>query len=161
MNFSYSQNLEDYHLQCLFPEVVAGTYVDVGGGHPVADNVSFHAYLRGWRGLVVEPQEDLAALYAGIRPRDRVVSCLAGRAKGEVDFHVVAGMHGLSSVEAANAERARAYGAATTVVRKPVVPLSALIDEAGSARSISSRSTSRARNRTSSPASTSPVIGRR
>ena len=131
MQLSYAQNLEDYHLDLLFSDVARGTYVDVGGGHPVADNVSFHAYLRGWRGLVVEPQEDLARLYAGVRPRDQVVSCLAGRRSGTIDFHVVEGLHGLSSTVAANAERARGYGAATSVVTKLVEPLSKLIDAAG------------------------------
>lgn len=131
MHLSYAQNLEDYHLDLLFADVAIGTYVDVGGGHPVADNVSFHAYLRGWRGLIVEPQEDLARLYAGVRPRDHVVSCLAGRTSGQIDFHVVEGFHGLSSTVAANAERARGYGAATQIVSKSVEPLSALIDKAG------------------------------
>ncbi len=131
MQLSYAQNLEDLHLALLFVDVAQGTYVDVGGGHPVADNVSFHAYLRGWRGLIVEPQEDLARLYAGVRPRDRVETCLAGRAVGEIDFHVVEGFHGLSSAVAANAERARGYGAETRIVRKQVMPLSALIDRAG------------------------------
>ena len=130
MHLSYAQNLEDYHLDLLFRDVALGTYIDVGGGHPVADNVSFHAYLRGWRGLIVEPQEDLARLYAGVRPRDEVVSCLAGRTSGHIDFHVVEGFHGLSSAVAANAERARGYGAATRVIKKSVEPLSALIDAA-------------------------------
>ena len=40
MHLSYAQNLEDYHLDLIFRDVAAGTYVDVGGGHPVADNVS-------------------------------------------------------------------------------------------------------------------------
>lgn len=131
MQLSYAQNLEDFHLDLVFADVTEGTYIDVGGGHPVADNVSFFAYLKGWRGLVIEPQADLAALYAGVRPRDMTVSCLAGRTAGAIDFHVVDGMHGLSSTIAANAERARSYGAATRTVRKDVVPLSTLIDRAG------------------------------
>ena len=97
MHLSYAQNLEDVHLERLFADVAAGTYVDVGGGHPVADNVSFYFYLKGWRGLVVEPQEGLAAGYARVRPRDHVVSCLAGAADGACDFHIVEGLHGLSS----------------------------------------------------------------
>jgi FkbM family methyltransferase len=131
MQLSYAQNLEDYTLDLVFQDVAAGTYVDVGGGHPVADNVSFYAYLKGWRGLVVEPQDDLARLYAGVRPRDHVVSHLAGRSVGEIDFHVVEGMHGLSSAVAANAESARRFGAATRVIKKKVAPLSTLIDQAG------------------------------
>ncbi len=131
MQLSYAQNLEDYTLNLVFADVAAGTYVDVGGGHPVADNVSMYFYLKGWRGLVVEPQENLAAAYAGVRPRDHVVSCLAGRAAGEIDFHVVEGLHGLSSAVAANAESAKKYGARMQVVTKPVATLSSLIDRAG------------------------------
>ena len=130
MKLSYAQNLEDYHLDLIFPDST-GTYVDVGGGHPVADNVSFWSYLKGWRGLVIEPQETLAAGYAGIRPRDHVFCGLAGRCDGEVDFHQVEGLHGLSSMVAANADRARQLSAAVRTSRKPMRRLSRLIDEAG------------------------------
>ena len=111
MHLSYAQNLEDYHLDLMLGDVVHGTYVDVGGGHPVADNVSFYFYLKDWRGLVVEPQTALAAAYAGVRPRDHVVSSLAGRKDGTIDFHIVEGLHGLSSAVKANADSAQQYGA--------------------------------------------------
>jgi FkbM family methyltransferase len=129
MKLSYAQNLEDYHLDLVFPQAT-GTYVDVGGGHPVADNVSFWFYLKGWQGLVVEPQESLAAAYAGIRPRDRVYCGLAGRIDGQAEFHEVAGLHGLSSMVGANAARARELAASVRTLPKPVARLSRLIDEA-------------------------------
>ena len=72
MRLSYAQNLEDYHLDLVFADVTRGTYVDVGGGHPVADNVTFWFYLKGWHGLIVEPQPALAGAYRHIRPRDVV-----------------------------------------------------------------------------------------
>lgn len=131
MLISYAQNLEDYHLDLLFGDVEAGTYVDVGGGHPVADNVSFWFYLKGWRGLIVEPQEALAGLYAHVRPRDHTVTCLAGRAPGEIDFHVVDKLHGFSTTVHANAEGAARFGAAFRTVKKPVRTLTALCAEAG------------------------------
>jgi FkbM family methyltransferase len=131
MQLSYAQNLEDYHLELMFAGQEEGTYVDVGGGHPVADNVSFWFYLEGWRGLVVEPQAALADIYAHVRPRDHTVSCLAGRAEGEAPFHVVDKLHGFSSMVRAHAEGAAEFGAAFTTISKPVRPLSALIDEVG------------------------------
>jgi FkbM family methyltransferase len=131
MQLSYAQNLEDHTLNLIFPDLGDGTYVDVGGGHPVADNVTFYAYLKGWRGLVVEPQEDLARLYASIRPRDHVVSSLAGRLDGEIDFHIVDGLHGLSSANRENAESAAKYGAGFKTVKRQVRRLSRLIDDAG------------------------------
>src|SRR5215213_2213035 len=80
MELSYSQNLEDYHLSLAFAGQTTGTYIDVGAGHPIADNVSFWFYERGWRGLVIEPQAELAALYPRLRPRDAVLCGLIGRA---------------------------------------------------------------------------------
>ncbi len=131
MQISYAQNLEDYHLDLVFEGRQSGTYVDVGGGHPVADNVSFWFYLKGWHGLVVEPQEALASLYAHVRPRDHTVSCLAGSTSGEVEFHIVDKLHGFSTTVRENAAGAARFGAAFNTVRKPMRPLSALCDEAG------------------------------
>jgi uncharacterized membrane protein len=58
MELSYAQNLEDYHLSLAFAGQTTGTYIDVGAGHPIADNVSFWFYERGWQGIVVEPQPE-------------------------------------------------------------------------------------------------------
>ena len=134
MQLSYAQNLEDYHLDLVFGDQQTGTYVDVGGGHPVADNVSFWFYLKGWRGLIVEPQEALAAIYAHVRPRDHTVSCLAGRSEGEAEFHVVDKLHGFSTTVRENAAGANQFGADFTTVRKPVRTLAALCAEAGLTR---------------------------
>jgi FkbM family methyltransferase len=130
MQLSYAQNLEDYHLDLVFADQATGTYVDVGGGHPVADNVSFWFYLKGWRGLVVEPQQALADVYAHVRPRDRTVCCLAGRADGEAEFHVVDKLHGFSSMVREHAAGAESFGAGFKTTCMPVHTLSGLLDEA-------------------------------
>jgi FkbM family methyltransferase len=130
MQLSYAQNLEDYHLDLVIGDQPNGTYVDVGGGHPVADNVSFWFYLKGWRGLVVEPQEALATIYTGVRPRDHTVSCLAGRVDGEAEFHVVDKLHGFSTMLREHAAGAGQFGAGYTTVRKPVRTLAGLCGEA-------------------------------
>src|SRR5262245_21133925 len=130
MQLSYAQNLEDYHLDLVFAGQDVGTYVDVGGGHPVADNVSFWFYLKGWRGLVVEPQQELANSYALVRPRDHTVSCLAGRADGEAEFHVVQTLHGFSTTVKEYAAGASKFGAAYQTIRRPVRRLGALCVEA-------------------------------
>ena len=120
MHLSYAQNMEDYHLDLIFAGQDGGTYVDVGAGHPVADNVSFYFYLKGWHGLVVEPQAALAELYAHVRPRDHAVSCLAGAAEGELDFYVVDKLHGFSTTVREHAAGARQFGAGYQTMRKPL-----------------------------------------
>jgi FkbM family methyltransferase len=131
MQLSYAQNLEDYHLDLVFAGQQVGTYVDVGGGHPVADNVSFWFYLRGWRGLVVEPQQALADIYAHVRPRDHTVSCLAGRAEGEAQFHIVDRLHGFSTTVREHAAGTGRFGTSFKTIVRPMRTLAALITDAG------------------------------
>jgi FkbM family methyltransferase len=129
MDLSYTQNLEDYHLSLAFAGQARGTYIDVGAGHPVADNVSFWFYERGWRGMVVEPQPDLAGLYARLRPRDVAVQSLVGRECGEIDFHVVDRLHGFSTTVERFARNARQFGVDYRTVRMPVVTLARLCEQ--------------------------------
>ena len=129
MQLSYAQRLEDYHLELVFADLQNGFYVDVGGGHPVADNVTFWFYLKGWSGLVIEPQQRLAEMYAFVRPRDTTLCSLVGRQQGEVDFHVVDRLHGFSTTVESNAKAASSFGAAYQTRRMPVATLATLVAE--------------------------------
>ena len=75
-----------------------GFYIDIGSGHPVYDNMSFAFYLKGWRGITVEPNPWLAQLTRAVRPRDRHIEALVGAAAGEATFYLVDEFHGLSTM---------------------------------------------------------------
>jgi FkbM family methyltransferase len=128
MDLSYTQNLEDYHLALAFADQASGCYIDIGGGHPVADNVSVWFYERGWQGIVVEPQPALAALTARLRPRDIVVEALVGRTNGDSEFFLVERLHGFSTTLAQHAEKAKAFGAGFRKLRLPAVTLATLCE---------------------------------
>jgi FkbM family methyltransferase len=131
MELSYTQNLEDYHLSLAFAGQATGTYIDVGAGHPIADNVSFWFYERGWSGLVIEPQPELADLYKQLRPRDRVVRGLVGRQEGEIDFYLVDRLHGFSTTVRNNADNAKAFGVGYQTIPMPVTTLARLCETNG------------------------------
>jgi FkbM family methyltransferase len=126
MDLSYTQNMEDYHLSLAFAGQATGTYIDIGAGHPIADNVSFWFYERGWRGIVVEPQPRLIDLYARLRPRDVPVRSLIGDRSGVTDFHVFERFHGLSTTIEQHARTATASGAEYQTVQVPMVTLAEL-----------------------------------
>jgi FkbM family methyltransferase len=128
MELSYTQNLEDYHLSLAFAGQPTGSYIDIGAGHPVADNVSFWFYERGWQGIVVEPQPELADLYGRLRPRDIAVCGLVGREAGEIDFHVVDRLHGLSTTVEQYARQAKTFGVDYRTERLPVTTLARLCE---------------------------------
>jgi FkbM family methyltransferase len=129
MDLSYAQNMEDYHLSLAFAGQASGRYIDIGAGHPVADNVSFWFYQRGWQGIAVEPQRALVDLYAGIRPRDAVVCALIGTKSGVSDFHVFDRFHGLSTTVESYARAAGTLGAAYRTVQMPTISLAQLCED--------------------------------
>lgn len=131
---SYTQNLEDWHLWLALGGDGPGVYIDVGGGHPIADNVSMWFYERGWRGLVVEPQAALAALYPRVRPRDTVFQGLVGRTSGTHDLHVFPRLHGLSTTVGANADRSQVHGDSYRTITLPMLTLADLCERHGLTR---------------------------
>ena len=86
---SYAQRFEDLYLMRCFGDRSEGFYIDIGSGHPVYDNISFAFYLKGWRGITVEPNPWLARLSRAVRPRDRHVEALVGAACGQ--SHLLSG----------------------------------------------------------------------
>lgn len=126
MPLSYTQNMEDYHLALAFAGQEKGFYIDVGAGHPVADNVSLWFYERGWNGLVAEPIPELAALYPKVRPRDQVYEGLIGRENGLVDFFHVDRLHGFSTTVQNHAESAKDFGAHYRSMQLPMMTLASI-----------------------------------
>ena len=127
---SYAQRYEDMHLLRAFGEQADGLYIDVGAGHPVYDNVSFAFYLRGWRGITVEPNPWLARLSAAVRPRDIQIASLVGERPGEATYYLVEDFHGLSTTVESNARAAQSeYGKASRSMPMPVTTLAELCEK--------------------------------
>src|SRR6187399_2547751 len=99
---SYAQRYEDMHLLR-----ASGSYIDIGAGHPVYDNVSFAFYLRGWRGVTVEPNPWLAQLSEAVRPLDVRIQSLVGGKAGNATYYLVEDFHGLSTTIENHARAAR------------------------------------------------------
>jgi len=127
---SYAQRFEDLHLLRCFGNRAEGFYIDIGSGHPVYDNMSFAFYLRGWRGVTVEPNPWLARLTRAVRRRDKHVEALVGAAAGEAPFYLVDEFHGLSTMIAAHARAAQTqFGKGSRAITVPVTTLAALCAE--------------------------------
>src|SRR5260370_3976736 len=126
---SYAQRFEDLYLMRCFGDRTDGFYIDIGSGHPVYDNVSFAFYLKGWRGITVEPNPWLSRLSRAVRPRDRHVEALVGSAVGQATFYLVREFHGLSTMIEPHAQAALTqFGKSAAAITVPLTTLSALCD---------------------------------
>jgi FkbM family methyltransferase len=121
---SYAQNAEDVVLSRAFSDREFGFYIDIGACHPTLDSVTLHFYELGWRGVNVEPDRELHALFLEARPRDTNLCAAVGRPRGRVSFHPTATLgHGTL-----DASLASARCAGRPAERVPAILLSDVID---------------------------------
>ena len=128
---SYSQRFEDLYLGCCFPDRRNGFYIDIGAGHPVYDNVSFAFYLKGWRGIAVEPNPSAVATGQAACARATAISRRSSaRPRVRRQFHLVNDFHGLSTMIADHARKAESeFGKASRAMTMPVTSLASLCEQ--------------------------------
>jgi FkbM family methyltransferase len=129
---SYAEHWEDVRLWRVLGGLEPGFYVDVGAMDPSLDSVTRAFYERGWRGIDVEPNPYFAERLRSARPRDRVEQVAAGLRRDRATLHVVtlAGgeQTGLTTLDAAIAERHVGEGGSVSEVEVDVVPLAELME---------------------------------
>lgn len=96
----YAQNREDLILEAFFPDVKKGFYVDVGACHPYVASVTKRFYLKGWRGINIEPQKELCHLFDLERARDININCGVSDEETKVVLRTYINNRGLSTVAA-------------------------------------------------------------
>jgi FkbM family methyltransferase len=66
----FSQEGEDAVLERVFPGVLNGFYVDIGAHHPQRFSNTYVFYLKGWRGINVDPLPGSKQRFDILRKRD-------------------------------------------------------------------------------------------
>jgi FkbM family methyltransferase len=84
-SISFSQYSEDALVYGLIP-LQRGFYIDVGAYHPWHNSNTYKLYLRGWSGLTIEPNPDIAPLFRRMRPRDIHLTMGVAAQAGELDY---------------------------------------------------------------------------
>lgn len=84
---SFSQYGEDLVIDALLGCPSSGFYVDVGANDPDELSNTKRFYLRGWRGLNIEPQPDLHERLVASRPEDVNLNIGLSDHDGELVFH--------------------------------------------------------------------------
>lgn len=84
---SYSQFGEDLVLDALLGSKEKGFYIDVGANSPRRLNNTYRFYLRGWRGINIEPQPALYREFAGLRTNDINLNIGIAETPGALHFY--------------------------------------------------------------------------
>ena len=85
---TYSEYYEDLILYLLLFDIKKGFYIDVGAYHPTKVSVTKSFYLKGWRGINIEPQPGKIELFKDDRPDDINLPLAVGDKKGNITFYI-------------------------------------------------------------------------
>lgn len=87
-NISFSQGGgDDIQLKKLIKSDSPGVYVDIGCWHPVKASNSYYFYLRGWKGICIDPNPDLKLLFNQYRPKDNFINCAIGLGDEKLTYY--------------------------------------------------------------------------
>lgn len=86
---SFSKSGDDILLGQLLKRFKQGNYVDIGAYHPVFGSHTYYFYLRGWRGLCIEPNFKYKDSWGHHRSEDVFVNKGIGRNKELRDYYIL------------------------------------------------------------------------
>ena len=89
---TYSQLLEDLILFCIFYDIKNGFYIDIGANDPNSRSVTKAFYLRGWKGINIEPLPDKYQALLLNRRRDINLKICAGKDKSKGTLYLQGGL---------------------------------------------------------------------
>ena len=84
---SFAKSGEDIQLWQILGGPRRGVYADIGSHHPIRGSNSFFFYLRGWRGVCVDPNPELPPLYRRLRPGDIFLNEGVADRPGQLDYY--------------------------------------------------------------------------
>jgi FkbM family methyltransferase len=116
----YSQFYEDYILAYVLRDRPTGTFVDVGANDPNINSVTKYFYLKGWRGVDVEPNPDLVKLLREARPEDYVAPVGISNKQATLTFYNFPTVNGLSTFDRSIADEHTKAGVKYETMSIPV-----------------------------------------
>ena len=83
----YSQYYEDFILNYVFADTPKGSYIDIGSAEPKRYNLTHKFYLKGWRGISIDPVPTFKPLYEKERPGDLFLNVGISNEEGTMRFY--------------------------------------------------------------------------
>lgn len=128
---SYSRSGEDIIFEEYFQNQRNGFYIDIGAYHPINFSNSYKYYLKGWRGINIDPSEEAIKAFKLIRPLDINLQIAVGDEEGEIDYFSFSGDDSMNTVSKSFADAAFLnYKLEITSVKKvPILPLAKILNQ--------------------------------
>lgn len=107
---SYSRTGEDLIMEELFRNKYSGFYVDIGAYDPINFSNTYKYYLKGWRGINIDPSIETINNFNKIRPRDINLNIAVGESTGLSNYFVFENDASMNTISEAFKEEAQKSG---------------------------------------------------
>ena len=94
---SFSTNGQDLLLNYLFFFKNNGVYIDIGAHHPHKGSNSYLFYLKGWRGINIDPLPGCMKEFQKIRPHDINLEIGVAQVEGTLPFYLLPNQESMST----------------------------------------------------------------
>lgn len=121
---SYACNHEDVVLARAFGGQSTGFYIDVGANLPGRGSITKGFNDRGWKGINIEPNPALAALFAADRANDLTLAVGLSDRPGNLVLHIVDDDKALSTLDPCQAAEYQRAGRSVTKHEVKILTLS-------------------------------------
>jgi FkbM family methyltransferase len=104
---SYSRSGEDLVVEEFFRNQLNGFFVDIGAFHPIAHSNTYKYYLKGWRGINIDPSIEAIELFKKIRPHDINLNIGIAQQEGEMNYHIFSDDTSMNTISSDFAKKAQ------------------------------------------------------
>ena len=124
-----SQEGEDILIKRLLKGLYAepGYYIDVGAHDPIRFSTTLHYYMRGWRGINIEPNPDVIEKFGKLRPHDVNLNVGVAQQAGQMRYYRFI-EPAFNTVCSEQADYAKTKTKLLDIVEIPVEPLETLLN---------------------------------
>lgn len=122
LNISFARSGDDLQLMKLINNNKPGVYVDIGSWHPKKASNTYFFYLRGWKGICIDPNPELKTLYASMRPKDIFVNAGVGKSSDHMEYY----MFSESSINTFSNDFIKRNNLESKIIKKIKVPIHSL-----------------------------------
>jgi FkbM family methyltransferase len=129
-NVSFCKSGDDIQLNKLINSTSSGVYVDIGCWHPIKASNTYFFYLRGWKGLCIDPNPELKILFEKFRPTDKFINCAVGEDSKKFKYYMLEEQY--SSMNTLNLDFIKKHGLLDKVKKTldvPTISLKKILDE--------------------------------
>ena len=106
-----------------------GSYIDIGAADPIAYSVSYGFYLKGWRGVHVDPLPQKASALRSNRPDEVVIQAAVSSSVGKVPFYEINGGNGLDTFDKEGALAFQKKGMSVKQIDVATIPLRDILEQ--------------------------------